>query len=135
MPATAPAQAPGQQDPKRVASAALQVFFNLCKRWELSARQERVLLGDPPESTFYAWKAQLSAARLSRDTLDRISYLMGIHKALNILLPSSRAAHEWIKKPNNAPLFGGDTALNRMLGGSVTDLADVRRYLDAQRGL
>ena len=60
---------------------------------------------------------------------------MGIHKALNILLPSSRAANEWIKKPNNAPLFGGDSALNRMLSGNLADLAEIRRYLDAQRGL
>jgi len=59
---------------------------------------------------------------------------LGIHKALNILLPSAHAADQWLKKPNDAPLFGGDSALNRMLGGSITDLADVRRYLDAQRG-
>lgn len=132
MPAT---QAQSQHDPKRVASAALQVFFSLSNRWGLQAKEERILLGDPAESTFFNWKADKSASKLSRDTLDRISYLMGIQKALNILLPTSRAADEWIKKPNNAPLFGGDTALNRMLGGSLTDLADVRRYLDAQRGL
>ncbi len=121
-------------DPKRVASAALQVFFNISDRWGLQAKEERVLLGDPAPSTFFAWKAKKSASKLSHDTLDRISYLMGIHKALNILLPSSRSANEWIKKPNDAPLFGGETALNRMLGGKLTDLADVRRYLDAQRG-
>lgn len=124
-----------QHDPKRIAGAALQVFFNLSDQWGLQAREERVLLGDPAPSTFFAWKSNRSASKLSHDTLDRISYLMGIHKALNILLPSPRAADEWIKKPNNAPLFGGDTALNRMLGGKLTDLADVRRYLDAQRGL
>ena len=86
-----------------------------------------------PASTFFAWKAQQSAHQLSRDTLDRISYLMGIHKALNLVLPSSRAADDWLKQPNTAPLFAGDTALNRMLGGSMIDLADVRRYLDGQR--
>ncbi len=128
-------EAQPQQDPKRVASAALQVFFNLSDRWGLQAKDERVLLGEPAQSTFFEWKASKSANKLNRDTLDRISYLMGIHKALNILLPTPRAADEWLKKPNNAPLFGGDTALNRMLGGSLTDLADVRRYLDAQRGL
>ncbi len=124
-----------QHDPKRVASAALQVFFNLSHRWHLNAKQERVLLGEPPESTFFAWKAHQTASRLSRDTLDRISYLMGIHKALNILLPSARAADEWINKPNAAPLFNGQSALERMLSGSLADIADVRRYLDAQRGL
>lgn len=128
-------QTQSKPDPRRVASAALQVFFSLSNRWGLQAKDERILLGEPASSTFFAWKAEKSAKKLDRDTLDRISYLMGIHKALNILLPSARAADEWIRKPNNAPLFGGDTALNRMLSGNLADLADIRRYLDAQRGL
>jgi len=122
-------------DPQRVSSAALQAFFNLSARWGLSAAHERILLGSPPESTFFKWKAEKAARRLGRDVLDRISYLLGIYKALNILLPSPRAADEWVKKPNAAPLFQGRSALERMLGGSLVDLADVRRFLDAQRGL
>jgi hypothetical protein len=121
-------------DPERVSSAALQAFFNLSARWRLSAAQERILLGSPPESTFFKWKAEKTARRLGRDVLERISYLLGISKALNILLPSPRAADEWVKKPNAAPLFHGQSALDRMLGGSLVDLADVRRFLDAQRG-
>ena len=127
-------QQAAQTDPKRMAKAALQAFFSITGRWDLCAAQQRILLGEPAESTFYAWKREQSANRLSRDTLDRISYIMGIHKALNILLPSSHAANSWVKKPNTATLFAGDTALNRMLGGGVEDLAAVRRYLDAQRG-
>lgn len=122
-------------DPQRLSSAALQAFFNLSARWGLSAAQERILLGSPPESTFFKWKAERTARRLGRDVLERISYLLGIVKALNILLPSPRAADEWVKRPNAAPLFHGQSALDRMLGGSLVDLADVRRYLDAQRGL
>jgi hypothetical protein len=122
-------------DPERLSSAALQAFFNLSTRWGLSAAQERILLGSPPESTFFKWKAEKTARRLGRDALERISYLLGISKALNILLPSPRAADEWVKKPNAAPMFHGQSALERMLGGSLVDLADVRRYLDAQRGL
>lgn len=122
-------------DSQRLSSAALQAFFNLSARWGLSAAQERILLGSPPESTFFKWKAERTARRLGRDVLERISYLLGIAKALNVLLPSPRAAAEWVKKPNAAPLFHGQSALERMLGGSLVDLADVRRYLDAQRGL
>ncbi len=123
-----------EPDPERVANAALQAFFNLAERWGLSAKEERVLLGSPPESTFFKWKAEQAARRLSRDVLERISYLLGIYKALRLLLPSARAADEWLRKPNAAPLFNGQSALGRMLGGSLVDLADVRRYLDAQRG-
>ena len=130
-----PAEARPVFDPRRVSSAALQGFFNLSERWGLTASQERTLLGSPPESTFFKWKAERTARRLGRDVLDRISYLLGIYKALNILLPSSGAADEWVKKPNAASMFQGQSALDRMLGGSLVDLADVRRYLDAQRGL
>ena len=124
-----------QPDSKRVASAALQAFFNLSARWKLSVAEERALLGSPPESTFYKWKAEKIASRMSRDTLERISYLLGIYKDLNVLLPSPRAADEWVRKSNAASTFNGQSALERMLAGSVVDLADVRRYLDAQRGL
>jgi len=130
-----PQQSQPNLDPQRIAGAALQAFFNLSKRWGLSAAQERTLLGSPPESTFFKWKAEKGARRLGRDVLERISYLLGIYKALHLLLPSPRAADEWVNKPNTAPLFHGQSALQRMLGGSLVDLADVRRYLDAQRGL
>jgi len=124
-----------RHDPRRVASAALQAFFNLSAHWKLTATEERTLLGSPPESTFYKWKAEKASARMNRDVLERISYLLGIYKDLNILLPSPRAADEWVRKPNAAPGFNEQSALDRMLAGSIVDLADVRRYLDAQRGL
>jgi uncharacterized protein (DUF2384 family) len=116
-----------------LSDTALEVFFNLAQRWRLSGAEQRRLLGDPPASTFYKWKS-LPKVRLSHDTLERISYLLGIYKALHTLLPSASAADTWLRRPNDAPGFNGSSALDRMLGGNVSDLADVRRYLDAQRG-
>ena len=66
--------------------------------------------------------------------LERVSYILGIYKALNILLPNEQAADAWVRCPNTAPLFGGKSALDRMLLGKVSDLYVVRQYLDAQRG-
>lgn len=127
-----PAQAP-EFDPEELGATALTAFFNITTAWELAAEEERVLLGAPPRSTFFKWKAERSA-RLMPDTLERISYVMGIYKALRILLPTEEAANAWVKKPNTASGFGGRSALERMLAGRVIDLADVRRYLDAERG-
>ena len=93
-----------------------------------------VLLGAPGRSTFFKWKAAPESADLKRDTLERLSYLLGIYKALQILLPAPTAADAWVKKPNTAPLFGGKSALDRMLGGNIGDLLAVRQYLDARRG-
>jgi hypothetical protein len=119
--------------PEHLGDTALTAFFNIASAWGLSADDERVLLGSPPRSTFFKWKSE-RAVRLSQDTLERISYIMGIYKALHILLPSSAAADAWVKKPNAAPVMHGKSALDRMRGGRVIDLADVRRYLDAERG-
>ena len=71
---------------------------------------------------------------LPKDTLERISYILGIFKALQILLPDEKAADAWVKRPNTAVLFAGKSALDRMLSGHVADLYVVRQYLDAQRG-
>ena len=120
-------------DSEELGSTALTAFFNITQRWGLSAEEERTLLGAPPRSTFFKWKSE-RAAKLSADTVERISYVMGIYKALRILLPTAEAAHAWVKKPNAAYGFAGKSALERMLGGRVVDLADVRRYLDAERG-
>lgn len=124
----------GRIDIGELGAAALQAFFSITARWGLGADDERILLGNPPRSTFFKWKKERAAARLSNDVLERISYVMGIYKALHILLPDAAAADGWPKKPNAAPLFNGHSALDTMRGGRVVDLADVRRYLDAERG-
>jgi hypothetical protein len=112
---------------------ALRSFFKLAERWNLRISEQRKLLGDPPESTFYKWKRHQEGA-LGRDTLERISYLLGIYKALQILFPNPEQADTWLHRPNQAALFGGHSALERMLSGNVADLYVVRQYLDAQRG-
>lgn len=121
---------------RRLGPAAIRAFTRLAEIWKLSGAQQARLLGLEPTqlSTLYKWKSQPGRANLSHDTLDRISYLVGIYKALHVLLPDDAAADGWIHRPNDASLFGGRSALVRMLGGSMHDLFLVRSYLDAQRG-
>ncbi|MEK6245026.1 MAG: MbcA/ParS/Xre antitoxin family protein [Pseudomonadota bacterium] len=118
---------------EKVSAPALRTFFRIADSWGLSNKERMKLLGSPARSTFYYWK-QAPDAVLPRDTLERLSYVFGIYKALQILLPRPDAADAWIKKPNTAPLFGGRSALDRMLSGQVADLFLVRQYLDVQRG-
>ena len=114
-------------------AAMLRAFFNLTQRWQLNDREGRILLGWPAARTYARWKAdQVQASRISRDTRERLSLLMGIHKGLRYMFPDPSRGYAWLRKPNRA--FGGDTALNRLLAGSIPDLAAVRAYLDAERG-
>ena len=119
------------ENPAKTAHVALSVFFNIMNAWHVKAKDQRILLGKPAESTFYNWKNG-KVSSLSNDTLERISYVIGIYKALGILLPTREQADAWPLKTNKA--FNDETALEFMLKGSMIHLSDMRRYLDAQRG-
>lgn len=114
------------------AGAALRTFFRIADAWRLSIAEQGTLLG-VARTTLYQWK-QGKVAPLDRHLLERLSHLFGIYSALQILLPVAERADAWLRTPNTAPLFGGRSALERMLGGQVADLFVVRQYLDAQRG-
>jgi len=129
----ASAAQPARQPERQLAAPALRTFFRIAAAWELSPDEQMVLLGRPPKSTFYKWKSE-GAKTVPRDLLERISYVLGIYKDLQILIPDASAADAWVRKPNAAPIFGGKSALDRMMSGNVADLYAVRQYLDAQRG-
>jgi hypothetical protein len=120
-------------DRKGLSGPALRTFFRIAELWDLSVDEQMTLLGVTARSTFFKWKKDPNTA-LPKDTLERISYILGVYKALQILLPDEMAADAWVKRPNQAPLFAGKSALDRMLSGQVADLFVVRQYLDAQRG-
>jgi hypothetical protein len=127
---------PGREGSREAAAAGgagLRAFTRIAELWHLSIPEQLALLGITSRSTYFKWRKE-PQPRLPRDTLERLSYLMGIYKALQLLLPDTQAADEWIRRPNQAPLFGGKSALERMLSGNVADLYTVRQYLDAQRG-
>ena len=116
----------------QMAAAGLRAFVRIAGHWGLTVDEQLRLLGEPPRSTYFAWRKQPAKAALPRDTLERLSNLLGIYKSLQILLPDSAAADAWVRKPNAT--FGGQSALAQMLAGNVSDLNRVRRVLDAARG-
>ena len=111
----------------------MRAFFRIAAEWSLSNEEQRALLGWPPESTFYKYKAG-EIGVLSYDMLMRISLVLGIYKDLHILYPEPDLANRWIKLPNSNPLFGGQPALALLAGGGMDGLYQVRRLLDGRRG-
>jgi hypothetical protein len=110
--------------------AMQRAFVNLAERWDITDEQAAVLMGDISVRTFRRWKVD-DLGRAGVDTAARLSNLMGIHKALRLLFKEPARGYAWIKRANDA--FGGAAALEVMLGGNLTDLMRVRRYLDAMR--
>jgi hypothetical protein len=114
-------------------AAGLRAFFVIADRWDLSADEARALLGHPSRSTFYNWKSgDIGQVAHSFDLASRLSYVLGIFKALEILYSRPELADAWVRRPNQA--FGGQSALDRMRAGQMVDLAAVRTYLDSARG-
>jgi len=124
--ADARASAPSNPDH----DSELAAFFKVCDRWSLTADQQIVLLGSPARSTFFKWKKERAA--LSQDTRERISHVISIYKALEILFTDPTRSDGWIRRPNI--YFNGKTALDVLLGGTMRDIYEVRTYVDAQRG-
>jgi len=116
--------------PQKRQALALEGFFGIMTKWNVEPKVARRILGMPRERTFYAWKKG-KVSRLSEDTMRRIGYVAGIWKALEILYSNPEQADTWVKRPNKS--FGGQTPLERMAAGDVTDLAAVRAYVDAAR--
>ena len=110
----------------------LRTFFGIAAAWGLDRAQTMALLGAESVSTYSAWKRAPDGARLRPDQIERLSYVFGIYKALQILLPRDEAADAWVHRPNEAAPFGGRPALERMTSGYVADLARVRDYLDGE---
>lgn len=116
----------------RLSPAALAGFFKAMERWRVRDEDARQLLGDISHGTYYAWKKRGRDPVLDGDVLVRISYLIGIFKALHLFY-SQKLADEWIGLPNTNRIFGGATPLEYMIRGGSPAMQTVRRLLEARR--
>jgi hypothetical protein len=118
---------------KRLSAPALRAFFPIAAAWRLSVVEQRGLLGWPAASTFHKYKSG-SPGTLSFDTLTRLSLILGIYKALQLLYPEPGLADGWVRLPNTNVVFGGKPPLDLMIGDGIDGLYRVRRLLDGRRG-
>ncbi|GAA6151404.1 MbcA/ParS/Xre antitoxin family protein [Pseudoteredinibacter isoporae] len=119
---------------KEAAGPLIKTILQIFERWKLNNGQQQALLGLHNEGTFYNWKKKPESATLTNDLLERTSYILGIWRSLQILIPEERISDTWITSPNSSTAFNGQSPLERMLAGHIVDLAHVRQYLDAERG-
>jgi hypothetical protein len=101
--------------------------------WKVKDAEAMALLGGVSKSKFYTVKKDSSGCVLNQDELSRVSYLVGIFKALNILFGQD-LADAWMRLPNENRIFKGATPLEYMVRGGLPAFQAVRRLLDARRG-
>jgi hypothetical protein len=127
---------------ENLSPVAIRAFFRLASHWKLRDEDARGLIGGISNGSFYQLKRgttrtsnskTLDLKTLDQDKLTRVSLLVGIFKALNILY-GTKLADAWVQLPNSNPVFGGQTPLAYMLKGGVPSMLRVRQLLDARRG-
>lgn len=121
-----------REERERLSPAALRGFFNIMARWQVRDEDARALLGDVSNGQFYEWKKRPDRT-LGADTLTRVSYVVGIFKALHVL-HGEALADGWVRLPNTNPIFGGEAPLAYLRRGGIPAMQTVRRLLDARRG-
>jgi Protein of unknown function (DUF2384) len=117
---------------ERLSRSAIPAFFKLIEAWQVRDEAARQLLGGISNGVYYQLKRDRKKT-LDQDKLTRISLLLGIFKALNILY-GQKLADAWINLPNSNPMFEGEAPLAYIIRGGVPALVRVRQLLDARRG-
>ena len=121
------------EERKRLSGSALIGFFKMMEIWKVRDEDARTLLGGISNGPFYELKKNPKGKVLDVDRMFRVSYLLGIFKAINIL-HGHELADDWVQLPNSNAMFGGKTPLRYMIDGGLPAMQNVRRLLDARRG-
>jgi hypothetical protein len=120
------------------AGAGLRTFARIAGRWKLPAIDAMALLGVESRSTYYELLKRARGGRelkgLSKDQLDRLSYVLGIYEAIRVLFPHSEETRDgWVSRANSASMFGGRSPLETMRS-SMIGLYQTLAHLAAARG-
>ncbi|MER2020420.1 MAG: hypothetical protein ABS932_02605 [Stenotrophomonas sp.] len=113
-----------------LAGPALRAFNQIAKAWSLTTSERSAVLAQPEDIVVTVAQTGV-VEELPPETLERISYVLGIYHALHTIFPNQAQADGWIRRPSTAGLFKGATALALMCSGKIEDLASVRAFLEA----
>ena len=111
--------------------AMQRAVIALFGHWNVTDEQAALLLGGLSAKTFRRWKKR-EYGNVGRDLADRMSMLLGIHKALRVIYSDTDRGYRWVSAPSD--VFAGQSALQVMMQGGSEDIRRIRTYLDAVRG-
>ena len=117
---------------KRLSPAAIEAFLNISDKWSLKSQDAMLLLGGISSGRYYGLKKNRKG-RLTQDELTRVSLLIGLFQALNILF-SEKLASQWVSRPNSNAMSKNQPPLVFLIQGGMPSMLAVRRLLDSRRG-
>lgn len=119
------------RDNQSLMEMALRAFSQIARAWSLTDAEQSAILGKSPASAIPVYGSD-GTGNISHETLERVSYVLGIYSAVSTIFPDQQQADGWVRRPNSAALFSGRPALALMCSGRTADLKAVREYLEAQ---
>lgn len=112
-------------DINKVDSVAVKLLNNIvCKEWGLSQPHANALLNGGYVNEDLSFAKDVC---LTQEQRERISMIVAIYKALNVLFAKPQQANTWICRPNT--VFDGLSALDVMLKPEQNGLEVIQRYL------
>ena len=104
---------------------------NIFAQWGVTDGEAAVILGGISAKTFRRWR-EGAYGRVNRDLADRLSLVLGIHRALRVIFREPATGYAWMRQPTAD--LGGLTPVELLLRGGMGDLERLRRYLDSVQG-
>lgn len=119
-------------DARRKSVSGLKAAFNILDKWGCTADQAQAILR-LPKATYYKYRNDPESARLDRDQLTRISYLLNMHQALRIVFENPDNVYGFMRKRNHNPYFHGRVPLEVIESGDFATLYETFRRIDTLR--
>ena len=122
---------PDRHDVTVLSAAGMRTFIRISERWGLNDSEAAAVIACGA-SVIQDARHNREIEGLTAEQLQRLSLVLGIYRAINILLPVPARADVWLHRPNSAEIFGGRTPLELMSSNLISDIVAVRKYVDAQ---
>lgn len=116
------------------AKTSMPTVFNILDSWHCKQDEQMAILGLSSRATLNKYRSAPNSAKVSKDFMERMSYVLNIHKCLRLLFTDDSSVYGWMKKPNHHPFFEGRSALEVVIQGRIQDLYNVATRLHAYRG-
>ncbi|MDG1731985.1 MAG: hypothetical protein P8H39_03290 [Thalassotalea sp.] len=101
-------------------------------KWHCTFEQMQYILAISKDS-FIDYKNDPSKAQLSKEQIDRLSYIVNIHATLRSIFTNSENVYNFMSLKNNNSYFNGRSPLEIISEGDFVELGEVFKRITAMR--